>query len=63
MSATAQERAWSLRTILWIVAALVIAGVMAALTYYYHVHEDDDEDRDDQNVAALVVRSPAGLKA
>jgi hypothetical protein len=45
------------------VAALVIAGVMAALTYYYHVHENDDEDRDDQNVAALVVRSPAGLKA
>jgi cytochrome bd-type quinol oxidase subunit 2 len=63
LSATAQERAWSLRTILWIVAALVIAGVMAALTYYYHVHENDDEDRDDQNVAALVVRSPAGLKA
>ena len=63
ISATAQERVWSLRTILWIVAALLIAGIMAALTYYYHVHEDDDQDRDDQNVAALVVRSPAGRKA
>ncbi len=42
MSAAAHERAWNAKTITCLLLALMIAGGMAATTFYYHVHENDD---------------------
>ena len=41
-SAVAHERAWNAKTIACLLLALILAGGMAAATYYYHLHESDD---------------------
>jgi len=58
MSAAAHERAWNARTLAFFLMALLIAGAMAALTYYYHVHEDDEDGEGDPNVAAVIPEVP-----
>jgi hypothetical protein len=58
MSAVAHERAWNARTLAFLLMALLIAGAMAALTYYYHVHEDDDDGDGNANVAAVTLEAP-----
>lgn len=58
MSAVAHERAWNARTVAFLLMALLIAGAMAALTYYYHVHEDEDDEGGNANIAALTLEAP-----
>ena len=58
MAAAAHERAWNARTIAFLLMAILIAGAMAALTYYYHVHEDDDEGDGNANVASVSFEAP-----
>src|SRR5579863_770716 len=58
MSAAAHERAWNARTLAFFLMALLIAGAMAALTYYYHVHEDDEDGDGDANVATDILGAP-----
>jgi len=58
MSAVAHERAWNARTVAFLLMALLIAGAMAALTYYYHVHEDEDNDGGNANIAAVTLEAP-----
>jgi peptidoglycan/LPS O-acetylase OafA/YrhL len=52
ISAASEENPWNAKTLRSVIAALLIAGVMAAITYYYHVHEnDEDETGGDDGVA------------
>ena len=41
--AVAHDRAWNAKTIACLLIALMIAGGMAATTFYYHLHENDDQ--------------------
>jgi TctA family transporter len=59
MSATEHERAWNARTLVFLLMALLIAGVMGVLTYYYHLHENDDDEGGDSNVATVIRSGPA----
>jgi hypothetical protein len=47
VAAVSHERAWNAKTIGSLALAALIAGGMAAVTYYYHVHENDDADSGD----------------
>jgi hypothetical protein len=58
MSAVAHERAWNARTLAFLLMALLIAGAMAAVTYYYHVHEDDEDGDGNANVASVTLEAP-----
>jgi hypothetical protein len=62
MSATAHERAWNARTLAFFLMALLIAGAMAALTYYYHVHEDDNDEEGESNIATVIRNGPVELR-
>jgi hypothetical protein len=52
VAAVSRERAWNWISIACLVMAVLIMGVMGAVTYYYHVHEDQDQDS--QNTAGVV---------
>ena len=43
MSAVSEQNAWNAKTLRSVIAALLLAGAMAAITYYSHVHENDQE--------------------
>src|SRR5579864_1463476 len=58
MSAVAHERAWNARTLAFLLMGLLIAGAMAAVTYYYHVHEEDDDEDGNANVASVIFHAP-----
>lgn len=60
VAAVRQEKAWNFRTVMCLVAGLVIIGGMAAVTYYYHLHEDDDDDDSDSGSHALLYHRPPG---
>jgi hypothetical protein len=54
MAAVSHERAWNAKTIACLFLAILLAGAMAAATYYVHVHENDDSgDSSDDSVAFL----------
>jgi hypothetical protein len=54
MAAVGHDRAWNAKTIACLLLAIVLAGAMAAATYYVHVHENDDNsDSDDDSVALI----------
>jgi hypothetical protein len=53
VSAVAHERAWNAKTIACLVLAFILAGGMAAATYYAHVHENDDADSEAEDVTAV----------
>ncbi len=44
VAAVRHDKAWNFKSITCLIAALLIATGMAAVTYYYHLHEDDDND-------------------
>jgi hypothetical protein len=55
-AAISQERAWNANSISYLLMALMIAGAMAAMTYYYHLHEEDsDENESTTGVAQIHV--------
>lgn len=55
MAAVSHERAWNAKTIACVLLAVLLAGAMAAATYYIHVHENDDSgDSDSDSVARLI---------
>jgi hypothetical protein len=47
-------RAWNRATVRWFVAVLVIATLIAGITYWYHLHEVSDEPDTDENSATVV---------
>lgn len=58
-AAVRQEKALNSKTVTCLVAALLIAGAMGAVTYYYHLHEDDDnDDSNSGSHAVLYHRGP-----
>lgn len=50
VSAVRHDRAWNAKTVSCLILALMIAGGMAAATYYAHLHENDDENADPDGV-------------
>jgi hypothetical protein len=50
VSAVSHDRAWNAKTIACLFLALLLAGGMAAATYYSHLHENDEDNADDGNV-------------
>lgn len=60
-AAVAHERAWNAKTVACVLIALMLAGGMAAVTYYYHLHESDGSDKSDEEDAAksfLIIPRP-----
>ena len=55
-AAVSHERAWNAKTIACLLLALMLAVVMAGITYYYHVHENDDPDSDENSGVATWLR-------
>ena len=47
-------RAWNRATVRWFVAVVVIATLIAGITYWYHLHEVSDEPDTDENSATVV---------
>jgi hypothetical protein len=59
VSAVAHERAWNAKTVTCFALAVLLAGGMAAATYYAHVHENDDTDTEgDESVTAVHFPGP-----
>jgi hypothetical protein len=56
MAAVSHERAWNAKTIACFLLAVLLAGAMAAATYYVHVHENDDSGDSDEDTAAHLIR-------
>ena len=50
VAAVGHDRAWNAKTVACLVLALMIAGGMAATTYYYHLHENDEDNADQDGV-------------
>jgi len=49
-AAVRHDRAWNAKTLAYLVLALMIAGGMAAATYYAHLHENDDDNTGEDGV-------------
>jgi hypothetical protein len=49
-AAVRHDRAWNAKTISCLILAAMIAGGMAAATYYAHLHENDDDNADEDGV-------------
>ncbi|HLH38404.1 MAG TPA: hypothetical protein VKX39_04590 [Bryobacteraceae bacterium] len=49
-AAVRHDRAWNAKTIACLILALMLAGGMAAATYYAHVHESDEDTGDEDGV-------------
>ena len=52
VSAVSHDRAWNAKTIACLFLALMLAGGMAAATYYSHLHENDEDNGDDGGVTS-----------
>jgi len=59
MAAMSGQRAWNLKTLAWLILALALIAMMAAVTYYYHLYEPADED-DMETQTSLSRILPAG---
>jgi len=62
-SAASREKVWNGTTVWCVAIALLIAGAMAALTYYYHLHEDDEQDPEGGNSVAAMCSAPRGQQS
>ena len=60
VAAVRQDKAWNFKSVTCLIAALLIACGMAAVTYYYHVHEDDDDDDAGSGSHAWLCHRPSG---
>ena len=53
-AAVEHDRAWNRSTVLWLLAVVLIAGAMAAITVYYHMNENLEE-QDEEGTTALLM--------
>ena len=60
VAAVRHDKAWNSKSITCLIAALLIATAMAAVTYYYHLHEDDGNDDANTGTHAALCRRPIG---
>lgn len=51
-----QPKPWNRRSGVWLAAMLVLAAVMAGITYYYHLHEVPDESDSEDTTATVVIQ-------
>jgi hypothetical protein len=48
------EKPWNQHTVVWFAGIILIAALMAGITYYYHLHEAPDEsDTEDATSTSL----------
>lgn len=57
-AAVRQDKAWNSKSITCLIAALLIATAMGAVTYYYHLHEDDDNEDSNSGSQAVLYHRP-----
>ncbi len=57
-AAVRHEKAWNAKSITCLIAALLIATAMGAVTYYYHLHEDDDDEDSNSGSQAVLCHRP-----
>ncbi len=57
-AAVKHEKAFNSKTVTCLIAALLIAGAMGAVTYYYHLHEDDDNGESSSGSQAMLCHRP-----
>ena len=56
-----EQKVWNRRSGRWFIGLLLIATMMAGITYYYHLQETQDEqDGDDTTATSVKVAAPAG---
>jgi hypothetical protein len=54
-----ERRAWNARSVRWLVGLVVIATVMAGITFYYHLQEAPEQpDTDDNTATSVKVSGP-----
>jgi hypothetical protein len=60
-AAVSHERAWNAKTFACLLLALMLAGGMAAVTYYYHLHENDESEKneDENSAKSFLILPPA----
>lgn len=64
MALVEQPAVWSLRSLRWAVAMLLIGCAMVAVTCYYHLHQPvDDSDQEDQFSTSMWVTPAAGYRS
>lgn len=57
-----EKKVWNRRTRVWLSGLILVATVMAAITYYYHLHEQTDEqDSEETASAVMTTKSPLAL--
>ncbi len=61
-AAVENDLPWNSRALLWFGVAVLIAGGMAAATYYAHVHEQDDSGTDQDPTPVAIRRAPAARR-
>jgi hypothetical protein len=52
-----KPRAWNARTMIWLLAILVLVTVMSYITYWYHLHEQDDQQSDENSATTVSNRA------
>ena len=56
-----ERRAWNSRSVRWFIGLVLIATVMAGITYYYHLQEAQEQpDTDDNTATSLKVSGLPG---
>ena len=56
-----EQKAWNRRSARWFSGLILIATIMAGITYYYHLQEaQDQQDSDDTTATSVKVAAPAG---
>jgi hypothetical protein len=63
VSAVSEENAWNAKTLRSVIVALLLAGAMAAITYYYHVHENDEEGTSGDDGVAWVAGAAGWIRS
>jgi hypothetical protein len=48
-----RPRAWNARTMIWLLAILVLLTLMSYITYWYHLHEQDDQPSDENSATTV----------
>ncbi len=54
-----QPTVWNRRSRVWLAGLLIMAGIMASITFYYHMHEIPDEPDTDETTKTSVSNYPS----